>query len=94
MPLPKKKISEIKKEKFSLPKLPELSEVEEKASSIEGGQPKEKFRIPKTTFDENGNPICALPDLNTHSLKSEMMKYLPDTGREIVWKKDDKEGKN
>lgn len=53
-----------------LPKLPELPSLDE-LDKLK----KQKTKIPKSEYDEEGNPILMIPDLDDVNLNSEIEKF-------------------
>jgi len=69
---------------MSLPQLPDLNKIEEPKKQKTKKQKEKKERkgiIPKSQYDEDGNPILLIPDLNDVDLTDEIEKYF-GTNRE------------
>jgi hypothetical protein len=77
---------------MSLPNLPDLDSLdttkqshkasvkkEESRQSKKKKEPKE-LRIPKSRYDEDGNPILTIPDLDDVNLNGEIDKYFGEKG--------------
>lgn len=56
-------------------KLPKLPDIGEEIKSEKPKAKKEKLKIPKSQYDQDGNPILTIPDLNDIDLNGEINKY-------------------